>query len=369
MGKVRLRTNLRRGIPYGVLIALLFTSLVTIFFSVSAPRALHGSQRHRFSAALQPKPNVITWHKFISSYNVPFMIALPDPASDHNTRVIIANAYEEVIGDVFRVFLKGRCSPGAHVLDIGANLGIFSATSAAYGCSVTAVEAQSRLIPYLQQTVAANEATWRRNAVVDVLNVAVFDNPGTLSIAYYNASRFGWLSMAMDAESVRSCPSSADCTLDIVTVVTTAELVTRDHVLIKIDVDGPEAVITKALLPALRTYRVEAILVEVCPTAWHEMISRTNGLEAFRTLMVEFNYDLLILNQIEFSAYHNGFLDKLQRIEGIFHPRAYSVPLHLLDELFADSTTDVNCKNVVFTNLELLVRRFATTGGIVYPSS
>jgi FkbM family methyltransferase len=305
-----------------------------------------------------------TWHVFAASYNVPFKIALPNPASDHNARVILSNVYEEVLGDVFRVFLAGRCTRDVHVLDIGANLGIFSATSAAFACSVTAVEAQSRLVPYLQQTVAANQVAWGDVTVV-VLNIAVYDKPGTLSIAYYNASRSR--SMAMDAESIRTCPSAADCKLETVPVVKTEELITRDNLLVKISVDGPEAVITKALLPALRKHRVESILIDVCPSGWHEMISKSEGLGVLRSLMEDFGYDLIILNQADFGSYKKGFLDRLHRIEGVFRPRAYVVPPTLLDELFDDKTTYVNCKNVVFTDLALLMSRFAQAGGILVP--
>ena len=317
-------------------------------------------------AAPQPAPADLHWHVFRSPYAPPFRIALPDPASDHNTRVILSDAYEEPLGDVFRVLLSGRCRGGAaRVLDIGANLGVFAAASAAFGCTVTAVEAQSRLVPYLQQTAAANTATWVSGAALEVLNAAVYDAPGSLTIAYYNASRAGWLSAAMDAEAIRTCGTTLGCTLETVPVVTTAQLVDRDHVLVKIDVDGPEAVIAKALLPALRSHAVESILIEVCPGSWHDMISRREGLAVLRALMSEFSYDLLILNQIEFSAYPRSFLDQLQRLEGVFRPRAYVVPERLLDELFDDSTTTINCKNVVFTNLASLVSRFAEAGGLL----
>jgi len=310
--------------------------------------------------------STVHWHTFSGVFNVPFRIALPDPASDHNTRVILTNVYEDALGDVFRVLLAGRCTTSTSVLDIGANLGIFTATSAAYGCSVVAVEAQTRLVPYIEQTVAANSNDWV-GVRVDILNVAVYDAPGSLSIAYYDAQRSGWLSMAMDQESLRTCSSTPGCKLETVPVVTTAQLISRDFILVKIDVDGPEAVITKALLPALRKYHVESILIEVCPEGWRDMISRTEGLGVLRQLMDEFSYDLIILNQIDFGSYKPGFLARLARIEGIFRPFAYVVPIDLLAELFDDQTTTINCKNVVFTNLQELMKRFKGTGGSLLP--
>ena len=197
--------------------------------------------------------------------------------------------------------------------------------------------------------------------------MAVYDTPGTLSIAYYDAQRSGWLSMAMDQESLRTCSSTPGCKLETVPVVTTEQLISRDFILVKIDVDGPEAVITKALLPALRKYHVESILIEVCPEGWRDMISRKEGLAILKQLMTEFSYDLIILNQIDFGSYKPGFLSRLARLEGIFRPMAYAVPLDLLDELFDDQTTAINCKNVVFTNLQELLKRFKSTGGVLVP--
>lgn len=301
----------------------------------------------------------VFWHNFSGTYNTPFLMALPDPKSDHNTQVIMQDVYEDALGDVFRVMLSGRCTPDAHVLDIGSNLGIFTGTSAAFGCRVTAVEAQTRLVPYIRDTVRANG--WDER--VTVLNVAAYDAPGNLRIAYYDARAHGWLSMAMDAASLAACPSTPGCAIETVPVVRADTLIVREHLLIKIDVDGPEAVITRALLPALRKFRAESILIEVCPTSWGSMISRADGLAALEVLMLELQFDLVILNQINFEAYKPDFLARCKLIEGVFRPRAYAVPPSMLRELFDDSTTAVNCKNVVFTNLHALMLRFATAGG------
>ena len=360
----------RRVFLFGILFAIfVYTQLPSILLRSSPPlvRSVASSAPAAAANRTGELPLAdIHWHTFSGAFNVPFKIALPDPASDHNTRVILTNVYEDALGDVFRVLLAGRCTQHTPVLDIGANLGIFTATSAAFGCPVVSVEAQTRLVPYIQHTVAANAPAWR-DARVEVLNVAVYDAPGSLSIAYYDATRSGWLSMAMDKESLSTCSATPGCRLETVPVVTTAQLVTRDFALVKIDVDGPEAVITKALLPALRMHHVESILIEVCPEGWRDMIPRAEGVGVLRQLMDEFNYDLIILNQIDFGSYKSGFLSRLARLEGVFRPRAYVVPPALLDELFEDSTTAINCKNVVFTSVRDLLQRFESAGGLLVP--
>ena len=303
-----------------------------------------------------------TWHTFESSFNpgAPFLIALPDPQRDHNTRVILGNWYEDALGDVFRVVLQGRCSPAARVLDIGSNLAIFAAASAAFGCSVLAVEAQSRLVPYINATITANG--W--GATMEVRNLAVYDAPGELAIAYYtplsNAS--GWLSMAMDAQSIATC-GPPDCEVESVPVVEAHTLISGDTLLVKIDVDGPEARIAKSLFPALASHAIENILIEICPTFWRD-ISRSEGLDILRRLPVEFGYDVVLLDQISFDTYKPGFLERCRLIEHAFKPKAYAMPASMFDELFDDATTTVNCKNVLFTkNLVGLVAR--QPGGVI----
>jgi FkbM family methyltransferase len=301
-------------------------------------------------------------HWFEPPFAPAFYLALPDPRSDHNTRVILTNHYEDPLGDAFRVVLEGRCLPGTVVVDIGANLGVFSAASAAFGCSVLAVEAQTRLIPYVRDTVVLNH--WHDR--IAVRNVAVFDKPGELRIAYYDpltSKTSGWLSMAMDEKAIEECPNKLGCTVEVVQVVETHTLVTGDTELVKIDVDGPEAVILKALLPALSKYTVGSILVEVCPPGWKSHISKEDGMAVLRRVMEEFRYDLVVLDQIEFTAYKPGFLERCTLIENVFRPKAYAVPLSMLDELFDDATAAVNCKNVVFTHLDELLASYKEHAG------
>jgi FkbM family methyltransferase len=200
-------------------------------------------------------------HNFKSTFSPSFRIALADPQRDHNSRAILTDWYEDVLGDVFRVILQGRCDVGGRtrsVLDIGANLAIFTAASAAWGCRVTAVEAQTRLVPYIAETVRINGWSDR----VSVRNVAVYDVPGSLRIAYFtpqsNAS--GWLSMAIDSVSLANCGATAGCAIEEVPVVMAHSLIHEDTALVKIDVDGPEMRVLRSLLPALDLYSVEALL-------------------------------------------------------------------------------------------------------------
>ena len=360
-----------RAPPAALRLSLGLVCIVALFF-VRGPGRVAMLRRR---AALPPAVHV--WHHFTGSFTAGtggFDICLPDPQRDHNTRVILSNWYEDALGDVFRVVLSGRCANGmGRVIDVGSNLGIFSATSAAFGCDVLAIEAQSRLVPYIAATAEANG--WAVGAAtpsigggrLEVRNIGVYDAPGELKIAYYtplsNAS--GWLSMAMDAESLAACPSTPGCAVEAVQVVEASTLVTGDTVLVKVDVDGPEARIVKSLLPALAAHAVDNVMVEACPQFWRD-IPRDEGLRILRTLPAELGYDVVLLDQIAFTEYKPGFLERCALIEGVFRPRAYHMPSAMFDELFADGTTTVNCKNVLFTReLGALVAR--QPGGMVHP--
>ena len=266
-----------------------------------------------------------------------------------------------------------RCRANSTVVDIGANLGVFTAASAAWGCRVVAVEAQSRLMPYLAQTARANG--WLGGAAaarVHLHNAAVFDVPGVLRIAYHtpltNAS--GWLSMAMDAASLRACPTTPGCAIEEVPVVPAADLVPPGTVLVKIDVDGPEARVVRSLFPALADARdrPEGVLVEMCPGNWAGHVDRREGMAVFARLLDEFRYEVVLLDQIDVTTYKPGFLERCRKMVGVFRPVAFAMPRALLDELFDDGTTPINCKNVLFLqNVSALVARFAGAGGALLP--
>lgn len=359
------KVNWRWHMPVIVAVALL---LVAVYFSSDPARRRPGGGKQ------WPTPPSVTWHRFAASFNLPFDIALPPPEGDSNARVIMKNVYEDSLGDVFRVMLEGRCDPTdpaatVQVLDIGANLGIFAATSAGYGCKVMAVEAQSRLMPYMALTAARNGWEGR----MQLRNLGVYDRQGELKFAYHSpakGSQIKWMAMTMDAASVAECPRTPGCDLDVVPVVPTAELLTGDTLLVKIDVDGPEAVITKALLPALTKHKVESVLVEVCPPGWKSMMARDEGIAIFKSLVTgPYGYDLVVLDQINFEAYKPGFLERCRLIEGVFRPRAYVVPESMVEELWDDGTTAINCKNVVFTHVDKLMARYAAAGkgGVLRP--
>jgi FkbM family methyltransferase len=314
----------------------------------------------------------VWWHTFRGTFNRPFEIALPDPASDHNTRVILQNVYEDALGETFRVALAGRCAAnGPGVLDIGANVGIFSATAAAYGCDVLSVEVQARLIPYLAETARANGWTEGRSAaghpVMRIRNVGVWDSPGELKVAVYDPTKSShtiWLAAAMDDESIASCPNVPGCQIETVPVVESSTLVTGDLLLIKIDVDGPEATILRALLPSLRIHHVESIVVEFCPSNWPVTLERSSAVHIIHQLVTDpaFAYDLVLLNQVGFEFYKPGFLDRCDRVDGAWAPYAFIVPDSNIDELFEDGTAAINCKNILLTkSVQLVLDRLGGT--------
>ncbi len=332
------------------------SALVVVGFLL-LPSAWHSlpnpsSRENAKSGVVVVLPRVTHWHRFMGSYNEPFWIALPDPAGDHNARVIMSNSYEEALGDVFRVLLAGGgCASGERVVDIGANLGIFAATAAAFGCRVAAVEAQSRLTPYLAATALANSWAAER---LEIVQAAVSNEAGQLNVSFYTPDAKNghtWLDMSMDRVAVRACLAESGCQIETVPLIPAQGLVAKDVVLIKIDVDGAEALIADGLARA--AHAVPNVLVEICPPMWRSLVTRAAGVAIFEHLVARFDYEIVLLNQVEFAAYKPGFLARCRRVWGVFRPHAYVMPREMLAELLEDATAKINCKNVLFT-----LRRF-----------
>ena len=74
-------------------------------------------------------------------------------------------------GYLLRELLRASPTPEPHVIDIGANLGLYSLWPAALGARVTSIEVQQRRATALRVSAEANG--WLRSGRVAVHNVAL----------------------------------------------------------------------------------------------------------------------------------------------------------------------------------------------------
>ena len=131
--------------------------------------------------------------------------------------------WEDYAGELFRKAL----SPGANVLDLGANIGYYSLLAAKAGGTVQAFEPDPRNIHYLLRNVRCNKLSHR----VRVVQKAVTDKIGTVSFYPHESL----LESSLFQKLAPGEPMSVECTTVDVSV---DERVAVD--LIKIDVEGAE---------------------------------------------------------------------------------------------------------------------------------
>ena len=145
-------------------------------------------------------------------------------------------------------------SPRDLFVDVGANFGFWALLAARRGCRVIAVEP----IPATRALLAANA---ERNGLAERLEIiaaAVSDRPGSLTVAV-PAGESGQASAHPDAGVELERFTVETMTLD--------ELLGEQPVrFLKIDVEGHEPAVLRGAARALRSGRVEYVLVELAST-------------------------------------------------------------------------------------------------------
>ncbi len=177
------------------------------------------------------------------------------------TRMLIAEGdWFENEMELWRSWLK----PGMTVIDVGANVGVYTFSAAqkvgAEGC-VLAVEPFSNCVRCLQETCNINQLSW-----VKVCAGAASDRNGTARLALHTASELNEL---VDSDTEGAIPLS---TFEEVTCFTLDSLIEPENLsqidFLKIDAEGHEI---KVLEGSNR------ILTEFAPTILYENIAGSRG--------------------------------------------------------------------------------------------
>ncbi len=170
--------------------------------------------------------------------------------------LLVDGVYESEVLD----FAFGRLRPGAVVVDVGANIGAFTLPVAkevgAAGC-VIAIEASPRVFPYLERNVILNELS-----NVRLVHCAAF-NRDWQTVSFYETSidRFGKGSLGAHFQADPIAVAAR--TLDSILGEQQVERVD----LIKLDVEGAEAVVFEGAEKLLTGDQPPIVVFEFCDWA------------------------------------------------------------------------------------------------------
>jgi len=169
--------------------------------------------------------------------------------------------YSKGIGDkhVIEAILSscGACTmPGdSAVLDIGSNVGQFSAMMRAMGCSVIAVDPQVEVNRFFNMMVLANN--WDVDGSILHFPAYLGSSDGTVHV-----NRTLWAPGQRRMKYNQTAQQMA-----------VKRLVNRNFLFVKIDIDGPEGIVLRELALLIPQFTLGNIMVEVEISSWSKYFS------------------------------------------------------------------------------------------------
>jgi len=237
----------------------------------------------------------------------PFFIAVPDIQVEGVSRDIFDDGmFEPETHYLFEYILLSeengcrKTTPDGEppvVLDVGANLGWFTAYSSAAGCRVIGVEPQPRMLTLINVTIETNsyqsslrpytneEANKKYPTMKDrvvIKNNIVNTDSSRLKIVYENGACWACSVVVAASETDQNTASQF-----IIPSIRLDELIKGDVLLLKIDIEGYEVRGIESAWSAIQKYNVKNILVEWTPKRWNGLHSVQKG-----TQILEQLYDL-----------------------------------------------------------------------------
>lgn len=163
-------------------------------------------------------------------------------------------------------FITRSLRPGDVFIDVGANVGAFSLLAADVvgdAGKVIAIEASPRIASALRANIDLNPPLARR---IDVVEAAVADSPGTLTIHSGPAKNLGKTTLLVERGEGAEAVVRADALPALVD-----HRWIRSARLIKIDVEGAERAVLAGLQPCLPWLHPDAeVVVECSPDWWRD---------------------------------------------------------------------------------------------------
>eukprot|EP01137_Pigoraptor_chileana_P001320 Opistho-2@38790 len=238
--------------------------------------------------------------------------------------------------------LVGKCTPdnpaaSALTVDLGANLGEFTSHMRAMGCRVRAVEPQTPLVRFLRASLDVNG--WDSDDSVELFEAAVGETPGTLLL------KMLWVPGNVPNKWKKEV---------VAPIVPLYDIITSDVAFLKLDIDGPEVFVFRALLPLLKKgLRVSNIMAEITFGKWPIWfnVSHTEG---YRLLdqYYDHGYKLYLTGAGLFPIYEKRVTSNLILLSPFqYFTAVYEIPrLHLENVLLMNN---VSTKNIYFTQERL----------------
>jgi FkbM family methyltransferase len=209
------------------------------------------------------------------------IVAVTDRATGLSFRCL-AGA-DAMLGEIFHERLYdvplAPIRPGDLVLDIGANHGFASCYFAHHGAQVVAYEPSPRIAALLRANLAANRLAER----VQVVEAAIGERAGALELFESTSFGGGMSTVLPGYAEVSGAAYGERVTVPAIAVREVFDRLPPGRIrLLKIDCEGAEAAILRALAPADRD-RLDAVAVEVHPQAYAlpELLEELLAWEAF----------------------------------------------------------------------------------------
>lgn len=188
------------------------------------------------------------------------------PADDRSLTPDLAldGEYDPWLGGFFRRVLR----PGDHVVDVGANIGLFTMLAVRLvrpGGTVRAYEVDALNVEFLEANIGMNYA----DGIVDVRPIAAWSGPARLSLHrkdFYRGDSS--LTEVMDGDD---CPVLAEA-------ISSTWDSSRKMRLCKIDVEGGEFQVFQGLSELMRLGAVDYVVFEALPGLLGENVSGLSGL-------------------------------------------------------------------------------------------
>lgn len=229
--------------------------------------------------------------------------------------------------------LHGQCSTTTLVVDVGANIGQFSNFFLAMGCRVFAIEPQRPMQNMIISSAIVNGFSDR----LVLFRGALASQEGSMNITA------PWSPGGRHLNPLKAKYIS--------TKTFTLTQVISSHVrFLKIDVDGPEALILPALGDCIRQYEIDNIMAELSVSLWHTFGIPRDKMAEILLHVFDGRYSIYLTASSEFPLYSPDVLRKLTFLEEFhFFTKIYYVPRRFLEEVL--KMNNYSTKNLFFTKV------------------